>query len=33
MSTFVWVVFATLYLVALAVLGLAMLRNGHTSAT
>lgn len=30
MSTFLWIVFASLYLVALAVLGLATLRKGHT---
>jgi hypothetical protein len=29
MSTFLWVLFATLYLVALFVLGLATLRKGH----
>jgi hypothetical protein len=30
MSTFLWIMFATLYLVALCVLGLATLRKGHT---
>lgn len=29
MSTFLWITFATLYLVALFVLGLATLRKGH----
>jgi hypothetical protein len=30
MSTFVWLLFAVLYLTALVVLGLATLRKGHT---
>ena len=30
MSTFLWIIFATLYLTALFVLGLATLRKGHT---
>jgi len=30
MSTFLWIIFATLYVVALVVLGLATLRKGHT---
>jgi hypothetical protein len=30
MSTFLWIMFATLYFVALFVLGLATLRKGHT---
>jgi hypothetical protein len=29
MSTLLWIIFATLYLVALFVLGLAPLRKGH----
>jgi hypothetical protein len=29
MSTFLWIMFATLYLVALFVLGLSTLRKGH----
>ena len=29
MSTFLWIFFATLYLVALFVLGLSTLRKGH----
>jgi len=29
MSTFLWVLFATLYLLALLVLGLTTLRKGH----
>jgi hypothetical protein len=30
MSTFLWIVLATLYLVALTWLGVSTLRNGHT---
>jgi len=30
MSTFVWILFAVAYLTALAVLGMATLRKGHT---
>jgi len=31
MSTFVWILLATLYLTALFVLGLSTLRKGHTA--
>jgi hypothetical protein len=30
MSTFLWIFFATLYLAALVMLGMATLRKGHT---
>ena len=30
MSTFIWILFAALYLAALIALGMATLRNGHT---
>jgi hypothetical protein len=30
MSTFLWIVLATVYLAALAMLGLSTLRKGHT---